>query len=37
MFFILCHSAFWHVFTLPEESMEVAQHVDGLSDKKNVQ
>jgi len=34
MFFILCHSAFWHVFTLSEESMEVAQNVDKLSDKK---
>jgi len=35
MFFILHHSAFWHVFTLPEESVEVAQCVDRLREKKN--
>jgi len=32
MFFILRHSAFLHVFTLPEESVEFAQHVDRLSE-----
>jgi hypothetical protein len=37
MFFILRHSAFWHEFTLPEESVEVAQHVDRLSEKQEVQ
>jgi hypothetical protein len=37
MFCILHCSAFWHGFTLPEESVEVAQHVDRLFEKKRVQ
>jgi hypothetical protein len=34
MFLILHNSAFWHVFTLPEESVDVAQHEHRLSEKK---
>jgi hypothetical protein len=30
---ILCQSAFWHVFTLPEESVEVVQLADRLSER----